>query len=247
MQEEFAKCLKDDPKYQEEYKKANPERYEKLMKQIAASGRCASYTQYGACELNVGTADDAAQAGEIEKAFIRDHIEIVKELLKELVQMKLKHTDPNRNSNDNQESFTAWATEWQDVVSKSDMEIAERRGGVVTSDYSDLYADISNALMSMSDLEHSVESAIYGEFAKKNAQLAGFVAKGESLARDEKRLRDQYKKDVEAETKNTIELEQRTLEFLASALFGRTGLDPSPERKVKFIEELKQELGFEWP
>lgn len=245
--EEFQKCLKDDPAYQEQYKKENPEKYEKLMKQIAASGKCASNKQYGACELMIGTPDDAAQEDEVEKAFIRDHASATKDLLAELIVNETKHLDPNRNAAINQEAYAGWVGEWQEVVSQSDLEISERRKGSVVSQYSEVYSNISNALISLFELERNIQAAIYGDAIAKEKEYEDLKAKGDGASKDEKRRRDTLKREVEAAHKERKELERRTVESLAEALHGKRGLDPSPELFEKFVAEQKEKNGFDWP
>ncbi|MBI2923331.1 MAG: hypothetical protein HYY18_19925 [Planctomycetes bacterium] len=245
-QDEFRECLKDDPAYQERYKKENPERYEKLMKQIASSGKCASNKQFGACELMIGTPDDAAQETENEKAFIRDHVDATKELLGELIRTEAKHKDPNRNAAINQDAYAGWVGEWQDVVSKSDLEISERRKAVIVNEFSDVYACISNALISLFELEQNVQSFLYGDAVAKQKELDELLKKGDGASKDEKRHRDSLKREMAALVKARAEMEKRTVEALADAMHGKQGLDPSPELHESFIAEQKEKNGFSW-
>lgn len=245
-QEEFAKCLKDDPTYQEEYKKANPERYEKLMRQIAASGKCASNKQFGASEISIGSADEAAQAGEGERAFLRDRADLVKDLLTELMKTYAKHADPNKGSGETAESFDAWATEFLDQVGQIDQEISSKLREMVFNERKDTYSCLSSTIMALQDLEASVRTQLYGEHADKLKELQALNDREGSLDRDQKRRREVLKKELASAEQQYEDATKRLVQSLSETRYGVKGLDPAPERKKKYVDELKEEYGFKW-
>lgn len=245
--EEFAKCLKDDPTYQEEYKKANPERYEKLMRQIAASGKCASNKQFGASEISIGSADEAAQASESERAFLRDRADLVKDLLTELMKTYAKHADPNKGSDATMETFDTWATEFLDQVGQIDQEISNKLREMVFNERKDTYSCLSSTIMALQDLEACIKGQLYGEYAAKLKELQALNDRGEAnLDRDQKRRREVVKKELAAAEQQYEDATKRLVQSLSETRFGVKGLDPAPERKKKYVEELKEEYGFKW-
>ncbi|KAF0243263.1 MAG: hypothetical protein FD180_3490 [Planctomycetota bacterium] len=246
-EEEFQKCLKDDPEYQEKYKKENPERYEKLMRQIAGSGRCASSKQFGTCELTIGTADDAAQSGEAEKAFLGDRADLVKDMLTELVKNYLKHSDPNKGADATAESYAAWAAEFQAQIGLVDAEISGRLREMVFNARKGAYDTLVNSIMALGDLERIMQAGLYGEPAKKLAELKAINDKGDStLDKDQKRRRDALKRELAGAVEDRSACERRLVESLAETRFGNKGLEPAPARKKKYVEELQAEYGFQW-
>lgn len=244
--EEFAKCLKEDPEYQEKYKKENPEKYEKLMKQIASTGKCASTKQFGACELMIGTPDDASQETENSKAFIRDHVDAAKELLTELIRTEGNHKNPGKNAAINKDAYAGWVASWQEVVTQSDLELSERRKSVIVSEFADVYSNISNSLIALFELEQNVQSFLYGDAVEKIKAYDELIAKGDGGSKDERRRRDAMKREIDGLVKSRSELERRTLEALAEAMYGEKGMDPSPELKASFVAEQKEKNGFTW-
>jgi hypothetical protein len=246
-EEEFAKCLKDDPEYQERYKKENPERYEKLMRQIAGSGKCASNKQFGTCELSIGSADDAAQAGEAERAFLRDRADLAHDMVAELVKTYAKHADPNKGPDATAESFQAWATEFENSLGQLDREISDKLTKMVFNEKKDTYDNLSQCIMAITDLEHGMAAELYGESSKKLAELKELLDKGDkALDKDQKRRRDILKKELSSVESSREDGSRRVVESLAETRFGVKGLDPAPERKKKYIDELKAEYGFQW-
>lgn len=244
--EEFQECLKDNPDYQERYKKENPEKYEKLMKQIAASGKCASNKAFGACELMIGSADEAEQADENERAFIRGTADGVKELIKALVDQQERHLDQNKSSTVNAEAYQAWLTEWQEAVSSTDLAIAERRKGVVVTAYGPIYSNLSDSLKFLFDYERNLQATLYGDVAAKSTELETLNGKGEGVNKDEKRRRENLRKELAGVLRERTDLQEQILVALADALYGSQGLDPAPERRKVTIEEWKTEFGFEF-
>ena len=245
--EDFAKCLKDDPTYQERYKLENPERYEKLMRQIAGSGKCASNKQFGTCELSIGSADEAAQSGEAERAFLGDRADLVKDMLAELVKAYTSHADPNKGADATAESFQLWAAEFENQLGQLDQEITGRITGMVFNERKETYNDLSQSIMALGDLERSMQAELYGESAKKLAELKELTGKDDkSLDRDQKRRREVLKKELASVHSNREDGSRRVVESLAETRFGSRGLDPAPERKRKYVEELKTEFGFQW-
>lgn len=246
-EEEFSRCLKDDPAYQEEYKKLNPERYEKLMKQIAGSGKCASNKQFGTCELTIGTADEAAQSSEGERAFLRDRADLVKDLLTELMKTYGKHADPNHGAEVTSEAFDNWQTEFQDQLGQVDQEISGKLRDMVFNERKETYSSLSSTIMSLGDLERSLQASLYGEASSKVKELQKLNDLGDGkLDRDQKRRREALKKELVALEHDREEAEKRFVQNLAETRFGPKGLDPAPERKKKYVEELKAEFSFQW-
>ncbi|MEK7467554.1 MAG: hypothetical protein AAB074_09095 [Planctomycetota bacterium] len=245
--EEFAKCLKDDPTYQERYKLENPERYEKLMRQIAGSGKCASNKQFGTCELSIGSADEAAQSGEAERAFLRDRADYVKDMLSELVKAHAKHSDPNKGADATAESFQLWATEFENQLGQLDEEVTGKLTGMVFNAKKDTYDNLAQSIMALGDLERTIQAELYGESSKKLAELQALNDKGEkNLDKDQKRRREVLKRELSSVQSNREDGAKRVVESLAETRFGHKGLDPAPERKKKYVEELKEEFGFQW-
>lgn len=246
-EEEFARCLKEDPAYQEEYKRLNPERYEKLMRQIASSGKCASNKQFGTCELSIGSADDAAQSSEGERAFLRDRADLVKDMLTEMMKTYEKHAAPDRGSDATAETFDVWQTEFLDQLGQIDQEISGKLRDMVFNERKETYSSLASTIMSLGDLERSLQASLYGEASAKVRELQKLNDIGDGkLDRDQKRHREALKKELMAIERDREDATKRFVQNLAETRFGPKGLDPAPERKKKYVEELKAEFGFQW-
>jgi hypothetical protein len=245
--EEFSKCLKDDPEYQERYKKENPERYEKLMKMIARTGKCGSNKAYGICELIIGSPEAAEAANQDEREFLRGHADSIRELTKEMMSTYATHGSPNKNSNVNAESYLEWAQTWRDTVLALDGELAGRLRNVKMNEYSAASQNLASAIMSLQALETSLAVSLYGENQDTTAKLAEFESRESTLTKDEKRQRDALRNKIKELQVDIISQQNDLVDALAEALYGDKGLNPNPEKQEFTIEELKVEFGFAVP
>lgn len=246
-EEEFSKCLKDDPTYQEKYKRENPERYEKLMRLIAATGRCASTKQFGTCRVTIGTPDDAQRSNEEDRAFIRDHADLGRALMGELLKESARHSDPDRNAGVNAEAWATWSQDWVDQLTAADGDVQDRLRNTVYNEHKETYSSLGNSLMALGDLQRTISDLLYGAVMEKTAELAKLNKKLDSeLSRDERRRRDILKREIAGYDIEKADSSRRAVESIAETLYGHRGLDPAPERMKVFIEELKAEFGLEW-
>lgn len=243
--DEFAKCLVEDPAYQEQYKKENPERYEKLMREISVTGKCASNKQFGTCEMNIGSADDAAQSDETEKAFLRDRADLVKDMLTDLMKAYAKHSDPNKGSDCTAESYQTWSSDFETQRGQLDTEISGKLHEMVFNTRKETYELLGNAIRDLGDLQQNLQATLYGEASKKMADLKDLLGKKDA-DKDEKRRREVLKKEMAQLENDREDCERRFVENLAQAYYGHKGLEPAPERLRKWIEERKTEFGFQW-
>lgn len=246
-EDEFSKCLLNNPAYQEEYKKENPERYEKLMAVITATGKCSSNRQFGACPLVIGTIEEASQSTEAEKAYIRDHASLAKDMLSDLMKTYAKHADPNKGSDATVDTYKQWSAEFQSQIAGIGQEIDTRINGSIFCEHREAFGTLSNALMALQHLESNLGVSLYGDTASAYAQLKVIEATPDSkLDKDQRRQRTALKKQLAASENERSDAEKRAVESLAQTLFGPGGLEPAPARVKTWVDEVKAEFGFEW-
>ncbi|MCE9581054.1 MAG: hypothetical protein K8T20_00910 [Planctomycetes bacterium] len=245
--EEFAKCLLNNPEYQEQYKKDNPERYEKLMKIITATGKCSSNKQFGTCELTIGTADEAAQSDEADKAFIRDRADMMKDKLTDLMKTFAKHSDPNKGGDATAETYQTWSTEFGNEIGQVDQEISGKIRGTVYNEHKEAFGSLANAIMALQDLERNIQSSLYGDMGAKVAELQAIKDTPEGkLDKDQKRRREVLKRELSGIETERRDDERRFVDNMAQTLYGNRGLEPAPARLKKWVEEIKTEFDFQW-
>lgn len=243
--DEFAKCLVSNPDYQKEYKEKNPERYEKLMRQIELTGKCTSDRQYGATQLKIGTAEEAAQSKELDRAVVRDRADLMFDMLADLEKTRSQHVAKDKGEAFTKDTWNAWAGPFRDMLADTDKVITERVTGSVFNSYKPAYDHVAGALRALAELERITTDCLYGDSSKMLAECAALEARSD-LDKDEKRRRDVLKREAAALDEAREAQQRAVLDGVAQAIYGRDGLTPAPERLKKWIQDQKSKCGYTW-
>lgn len=242
--EDMAQCLVDNPDYQAIMKEQNPKRYDEFMKLLRANGgKCIGKDQIGSGFVEIGNPEEAAREREAQEALLRDSAAAGRDLFAALLRVAPPAGGaPAVDAPDPQGWYVRWLDDW----SALEEPVRVRKASLICVERPQAFETLNSALLTLRLLQDIVHSEAFGDAAGWKTDLAPLETLGDRATKDERRRRDALRKSLAELHERRLSCERTAAENLADTLFGKDGLEPSREKRLKYLHDLKDDLALEW-